>query len=282
MIEVVKAGLYSSIQDLGRFGLRHLGVPVSGAMDQISAKRANLILGNAENDAVLEMTLVGPTLKFYESALIAFAGANFKAFLNNERIDLTHPMVIPAHSQLVFETATSGARGYLAVKGGFQTEKILGSRSFFSPLTASNVLKKEDEIPFVPHSLQVSGKFSKLKTQEKFWGHTTLDVYKGPEFESLPEQLQSDLMAMEFKVSSLNNRMAYQLEPLFPNKVPSIVTGPVLPGTVQLTPKGKLIVLMRDAQTTGGYPRVLQLTEFAVNQMSQKKTGESIFLKMKE
>ncbi|MDO1500889.1 biotin-dependent carboxyltransferase family protein [Winogradskyella maritima] len=282
MVEIVKAGLYSSIQDLGRYGHRHLGVPVSGVMDSISAKRANLILGNAENNAVLEMTLVGPTLHFHTDTLIAFAGADFEVFLNNESVDLSRPTSIHSDDVLIFKSSTSGSRGYLAVRGGFQTKDVLGSRSFYAPITAFGVLKKGDRLPVLNYGFQASDKYSKVKRADKFWTNPELEVYKGPEFDRLSEDLQRKIIDSEFKVSNLNNRMAYRLEPLIPNDLVSIITGPLLPGTVQLTPKGQLIVLMRDAQTTGGYPRVLQLTELAIDQLAQKTTDDTVSFKLKE
>ena len=103
-----------------------------------------------------------------------------------------------------------------------------------------------------------------------------------PEFDRLSEKQKQQIENGEFKVSKNNNRMAYQLEPMVENDLEPILSAPVLPGTVQLTPNGNLIVLTRDCQTTGGYPRVLQLMESAINMLAQKTTGNTLKFRLKE
>ena len=110
----------------------------------------------------------------------------------------------------------------------------------------------------------------------------TLEAFRGPEFDQLSATQQEQLTHTIFTVSKNNNRMAYQLEPLLKNTLQPIITAPVLPGTVQLTPKGNLIVLMRDCQTTGGYPRVLQLTAASINKLAQKSIGKPLKIRLKD
>lgn len=116
--------------------------------------------------------------------------------------------------------------------------------------------------------------FSKIKNLD--FTKNELQTYPGPEFENLSSHQKKLLEATKFTISNLNNRMGYQLNELIENNVNPIITSAVLPGTVQLTPGGKLIVLMRDAQTTGGYPRVLQLSDDAINLLAQKKTSDLV------
>ena len=110
----------------------------------------------------------------------------------------------------------------------------------------------------------------------------TIEVFPGPEFEILSEDQRSNLFQQEFTIDKNNNRMAIQLNEEVKNNLDSIITGPVIPGTVQLTPAGKLIVLMKDCQTTGGYPRVLHLSEKSLNIISQKLMGESVNFSLKK
>ncbi|WP_299114263.1 biotin-dependent carboxyltransferase family protein [uncultured Winogradskyella sp.] len=271
MIKVLKSGLFSTIQDKGRFGYGAFGVPKSGTMDLYSAKLANTLLGNAATDAVLEITMTGPKLKFEVESYIVICGADISPSINGEMIQNNKVYSILKGDIIEFGKLKSGLRTYMAVKGGFKTEIVLGSQSYYKPITINDSITKGDVLSF--NALTTKSKPSKLFSKLKLidFSSEIINVFKGPEFELLSNLQKDQLKSAQFMVSKLYNRMAYQLSPLINNDLKSILTGPVLPGTVQLTPSGQLIVLMRDCQTTGGYPRVLQLTESAINLLSQKK-----------
>lgn len=277
MVEVIKQGLYSSIQDLGRIGYAHLGVPVSGAMDATSALIANTVLGNLSTDAVLEMTLVGAQLKFHTPTLICITGADMFATLNNTAIQHNKKIKVEANDVLTFASAKNGCRTYIAVSGGFQTEVVLSSRSYYANITKCSVVKKGDVLRISPNHNQMITDYAKIKTTH--FEDVPLLVFEGPEFQQLTKNQHEQLFKRDFTVSNLNNRMAYQLKEVLGNALSPIITSAVLPGTVQLTPNGTLIVLMRDAQTTGGYPRILQLSESAINRLAQKKVNDLIRFK---
>ena len=268
---IIHPGFYSSIQDVGRKAYRDLGVPHSGAMDQEAMRLANQALGNTPDAAVLEMILQGVTLRFSESTVIMVIGNVDKVELNTEQIDFTKPIEIKAGDQLKIGRVMQGHFAYLAITGGWQTELVLGSRSMFRGITSSARLAKEDVLRYKKVISKISdGPSGTLNLSKK------LNAFKGSEFESLPQEFKTLLFQTEFKLSSSWNRMAYVVKTDLPVEIEQISTSPVLPGTVQLTPAGDLIVLMRDAQTTGGYPRVLQLTEEAINQLTRKQVGEAI------
>lgn len=274
MVEVLKQGLLSTIQDLGRLGYAHLGVPVSGAMDAASALMANTILGNNPNAAVIEMTLIGMHLKFLAETVICISGADMSATLNGKPIPLNKRIEVHPSDSIQFGSAKMGCRTYLAILGGFKTDKVLTSGSFYHSITSNSVLEKGDLIKYAPSTSHISNDYAKLKPNN--FETSELNVYKGPEFETLNQQQQEWLFDQNFTVSKLNNRMAYQLNETLENSLSPIITSAVLPGTVQLTPNGHLIILMRDAQTTGGYPRILQLSESAINLLSQKKVKDAV------
>lgn len=280
MVEVIKTGLYSTIQDGGRWGKAHLGVPVSGAMDAYAATLANALLDNPKETAVLEMTMIGVTLKFHTSTTIAISGATMEAHLNDGQLSNYKVYHVNPNDTLRFGRVTQGYRTYLAIKGGFNTEEVLGSRSMYKGITKGSTLQKGGQLP-VNNTNEDKGSSVKPEFKDTV-SDKILYAYKGPEFDALPQSAQEQLLNNDFTVSNFNNRMAYQLEELIENELAPIITAPVLPGTVQLTPSGKLIVLMRDAQTTGGYPRVLQLTEMAINTLSQKMTANRIIFRLKE
>lgn len=275
MIEVLKSGFYSSIQDLGRFGYRDQGVPYSGVMDSYSAKMANLFTGNTENEAVIEMTMTGPSLLFHHTCKIAICGADMKPKLNGKLIEQNKTVFVPENSTLEFGHALNGVRTYLSIQGGIFSENILGSRSFCTPITLTNRLEKGDVVQISKPSPKITRYNSKLKYDPYTLNSSILKVHKGPEFSMLPKNWQKKIINTELRVTHKNSRMGYQLEPDISSHTYSILTSAVLPGTVQWTPSGQLIVLMRDGQTTGGYPRVLQLTEDSINILAQKRAADT-------
>ena len=167
MLKVLKPGLYLTIQDLGRFGHRDIGVPIAGAMDVESVKKANLLLENDENDVVLEITMTGPTLQFDTDTYISMSGAHIAATLNNEPVDNYTVIKVGNGDILSYGRLEKGFRGYLAVKGGFQTEKLLHSRSQFYPVTKSARLKDGDEVPY-KETKSYEPKISEVKIEEHF------------------------------------------------------------------------------------------------------------------
>ncbi|MBO3117464.1 biotin-dependent carboxyltransferase family protein [Winogradskyella sp. DF17] len=276
MTEVIKPGFYTTIQDLGRLGYGAHGVPVSGSMDMYSAKFANLLLGNTEEAAVLEITIIGPTLKFLSPTTIAIVGAPMRPKLNGIAINNNQPLALKSNDILSFGPSVNGARCYIAIKGGFNTPLVLGSRSFYEGITEFPKINKGEIIPYLSIDKELAKKNASLKYDETVLTTKFLNVSFGPEYHLLSRSQQDEIWSSQFVVSKFNNRMAYQLENLIDNDAKNIITAPVLPGTVQLTPSGQLIVLMRDAQTTGGYPRILQLTDKSINALSQKTVGNYI------
>lgn len=278
MLEVLQSGLYTSIQDLGRFGYRKFGVPVSGVMDEYHAVLANRLLGNDENAAVLEMTLQGPSLYFHETTQIVICGADLSPTLNRASLRLNFPVNVSKGDQLDFGARKQGVRSYLAIQHGFQTNKVLKSRSFYDGITENARIQKGDFIPYQATATKIQS-FANIKLRRDLFSESEINVYKGPEFDLLSTQQQKQLFNTTFSVG-LNNRMAYQLNELVENKCPSIITSAVLPGTIQLTPSGTLIILMKDCQTTGGYPRILQLDAASISILSQKHTRDFVKFKM--
>ncbi|WP_445384939.1 biotin-dependent carboxyltransferase family protein [Robiginitalea sp. IMCC44478] len=274
MLLVKDAGFYTSLQDLGRFHYRHLGVPVSGAMDLIAAARVNSLLENDPNDAVLEMTLNGPKLEFSEPAFIAFSGAEMQLELNGEAIELDQAYFVSAGSTLNCGHTSHGIRTYMAIKGGFQAPAILGSRSYYFPVTPKKTIQAFTEIPYTPNS-DYESKVLRV-SHSKLYRETTLNVFPGPEYELLSDAQLEALFAGTFTLAKEQDRMACQLQEVIEGQSHQMITSATLPGTVQLTPSGKLIILMRDGQTTGGYPRILQLEDYSVNVLAQKKFGDRL------
>ena len=282
MIKVIKSGFFTSIQDQGRFGYRQYGVPISGAMDKYSCDFANAILGNTKDAAVLEITMVGPILQFTKQTRIVISGAVMNPKVNNVSVAMNSVIYVKANDILSFGMLTKGCRSYVAVKGGIISDMYFGSKSMFNNISESTHLAEGEVLNYMEDNDLFNMSNAHVKYDNTLFNSNCLEVIKGPEFYNLSEKLVEKLLNSTLKVSKLNNRMAYQLEPLIENTLEPILTSPVLPGTVQLTPKGQLIILMRDCQTTGGYPRIFQLTENSINSLSQKITGNNLKISLKE
>lgn len=278
MLKVLKSGFYTSVQDLGRFHLRSKGVPVSGVMDELSVFKANTLLENEITDAVLEITMTGPTLLFEEETYIVMSGAEMAATLNNQPIKNYKVYQIDVGDILSYGKLEEGFRSYLAVKGGFEPKRIYGSVSFYKPISFANRLMDGDIVPFHYNKI-FKPKISEIKV-DSFLGETVLEVNRAPEFDMLTDSQLTVLFSKDFTVAKENNRMAYQFNEKLDSHTVSMLTSATLPGTVQLTPAGKLIILMKDGQTTGGYPRILQLSDRAISILAQKREGATIAFKL--
>ncbi len=271
MIKFISKGLYTTIQDDGRFGYRNIGVPYSGYMDRESAQIANLIIDNPINNPLIEATLIGPTIKFEKSTFICITGSDFNPMLNESRISLYTPVKVNKGDILKINNSSFGSRCYISIKGGIKVDKVLGSKSYYPQISDSSIIEKGDEFKFETNNSEPNYKL----INQKFELNKNLKVFKGPEFNSLNKDSINKIIDQEFSIG-INNRMAFNLKEKIQAGTTSIISSPVIPGTVQLTPSGQMIILHRDCQTTGGYPRILQLDEKSLNNLAQLRIGDKI------
>lgn len=262
------AGIYSTLQDEGRTDGMPQGIPISGAMDSHLFHFANSILNNPKDSSCIEFYQQGLELKFEAPTFVYVGALGVRLSLNDDVVDANKIIKIKTGDVLKILELTRGTWGYVAVKDGFESESFLGSQSFYKALN-QHKFQNGDHVHFEAYDGENGGDYPTLDLD--YYQKPTLDVYKGPEFDRLSRTLQYQLKHAEFSVSTSQNRMAYRIQERLDNELDEITTGPVLPGTVQYTPDGKMIVLMRDAQVTGGYPRILQLSEESINVLSQMR-----------
>lgn len=276
-VTILQPGLFTSIQDMGRFGYGSWGISSSGAMDQLSLLMANSVLGNPPDAACLEITQSGPTLQFSDTTIILFAGAATPILLNEGPVHLTNHqwLYIQKKDILKIGYLKNGLRSYMAILGGFQSEVKFGSRSQSKGITKYEKLGKLDTVSYDPIVHPSVKPTSKVKPTFPWIHIKTIKVYPGPEFSHLNNDERDILLSKSFTISPTSNRMAIQLEERLPNNVDPILTSPVFPGSIQLTPAGKLLILMREAQVTGGYPRILHVKEEDLNLLSQMNIGST-------
>ena len=278
MIKILEPGLYSSIQDKGRENFQKYGVPVSGCMDSKSSDLANFLLNNPKDASLIEATQFGPKILFNVETYISITGANMNPLINGRKILMNKAINIKKGDVLNLSNSKNGLRSYIAIKEGIKSDLLLDSRSFYYGISPKFKLEKGDEFKIT----SIDKKFNTLSkiNLKPNYENKSLIVFKGPEYDKLSINEKYFLLNNFFTVSNENNRMAYKLKEKLKNKLRSIITSPVLPGTVQLTPGGEIIILMRDCQVTGGYPRIFQLDEESINNVAQKKTNDIIKFKI--
>lgn len=278
MFKVLQPGLQTTYQDLGRFGYRDRGIPLSGAMDQNLAGFTNSLINNQRDAVVIEFAVIGPLLEVMESVEVAVCGLGLQSLCDNQPLPINQKVLLQKGQQLKLGTLDGSMRGYLAVSGGFEVVSVLGSCSYYPDLTIPKIKKGS----LLKQKSKLSKKSDLIKTTMDFdsYKSNTIKVSKGPEFELLNEELKHELFKTNFKINPQSNRMATLFDKGISRGVKEIITAPVQPGTVQLTPSGTLVVLMRDAQATGGYARIFQLSPDAINHLSQKEASETVKFKL--
>lgn len=282
---IIKAGILDSFQDNGRSGFGSLGISVGGCMDKNASTLATLLVGNRKDEAVLEVHFPGPVLYFPKAVVLAITGADFQPVISGVPIPLNRKFTVPSASTLQFTKKVWGQWAYIAVEGGWDIPEILGSKS--THLQAGfggwkgRSLKNDDLIA----ELKQTNFQMDFPEISKWYPNRQMDyeinqlrVLPGPEWDWLPAEIQHRILNERFFISAQTNRMGYNLEgPEINLPAPrELISSPVLPGTVQLLPNGQMLVLMADAQTTGGYPRVLQVAAVDIPNLAQKGAGDSL------
>ena len=260
-IHVIRPGLLTTIQDVGRWGYQASGVPVAGPMDDFSHRLANLLVGNARGAATLEVTLIGPELEFDVPALIAVSGADFNVACNGHALPMNSSYTVPSGARVVFGRRAGGARAYLAVKGGVRTPPLLGSRATHLVSAMGGVegraLLSGDRLP-IDACLQPGAPRRAPGIALPNAGRARLRIVPGPQVEWFQQQASTTLTSVSFRVSPRSNRMGYRLEgpPLLRERRGEPISEPLAFGAIQVPAAGEPILLMADRQTAGGYPKI--------------------------
>ncbi len=275
-IKIIDTGFYTSIQDIGRFGYRGIGVPVSGPMDYFSFNKANSLVENYNSEALLESTFRGPKILFSGNCNVAVTGAEVIIKKNDELMKLNEPFLCELGDVLDIGVVKNGFRNYISFRGGLTNEKKFGSYSQYYPITSKGTVFKGQNIFLKGSKKNIQTNYMSSKKMKL---NKVLEVYQGPFWNNLDNQLKNKIEKSEYTIGS-NNRMAYILSGIGLENEISTHSRSVIPGTVQLTPNGELIIVMRDGQVTGGYPRILQLTENSQSKLAQLGTGKLVTFKI--
>ncbi len=286
MLEVIKPGFLTTIQDHGRWGYQCYGVGIAGAMDSFALAAANDLVGNPLDAAGLEMTLLGPTLKFHGETLFALAGADLSPELNGKPIaNWTCHLAAPG-STLNFAGKKSGIRSYLAVSGGIDVPPIMGSRStyllgHFGGMEG-RALKAQDRLPLSP-SLGCDfkdpvGRSFPESLRPSYRKNPTLRVVLGPFDDFFAQEGVKAFFSTEYAVTPNSDRMGYRLqgEALKRRKPEELITCGLALGTIQVPPNGQPIILLVDRQTIGGYPILATMIHADLPLIAQSAPGDRL------
>jgi antagonist of KipI len=274
------SGILNTIQDLGRFGFQHLGINPNGAMDKTAVRLVNILIGNNENEAVLEMHFPCPHIFFEESAIFALGGASFGAKLNDINIENWKTYYVEKGSTLKFTEKRFGARIYLSVKGGFETENWLESASTNLIANIGKTLKKDDLLKFKDPKPKNKDQKSKIANSllPFYSNFPKVRVIASAEFDNLTALSEQNFLTKTFKITQNSDRMGYRLEgePLHLLNEISLVSSAVNFGSIQLLPNGQMIILMADHQTTGGYPRIANVFSLDLPLLAQLNPNDKV------
>jgi antagonist of KipI len=289
-VVVLKPGLLTTLQDRGRHGHAALGVGAAGPMDEVAFRLANALVGNADAAAAIEISLLGPRLRFEAPTLIAFTGAEFDVRINQMSAPGWRPLHVAAGSVLEFGPARCGARAYLAVAGGFAAQSVLGSMATdvnarLGPL-GGRPLQAGDVIAFpvaratnVPEPRECPPTWS-LDPRPWFDADPAhpIRLIRGPHCDTLDEASLAALFTQEFRIGIDSNRVGYRLDGtrLMLAAPLELVSEAVAFGSVQLPPGGQPIVLMAEHPTTGGYPRIGQVAAVDLPRLAQRQAGDRV------
>lgn len=297
MITVLKPGMLTTIQDSGRHGFQKFGVVESGPMDPFAHRIANLLVGNEELEATLEITLLGPSLQFDTDLMIALCGGNLSPSIDGSPIRMWRPIFVKRGSQLTFGRCIDGCRSYLAISGGFDVPIVMKSKSTYLRAEIGGykgrALQKGDHLvvgtpnPFVKAGLKTFAEHSSFKEMGWSVASSLLSLYTnsfpirimtGPEFQYFTRESQQQLYNCPFEVSTQSDRMGFRLKGphLILKNENQMISEAVSFGTIQVPPDGNPIILLADRQTTGGYSRIGQVATVDLPLIAQTKSGERI------
>ena len=277
-LEVLRAGLQSTVQDQGRFGYAHLGVSASGAADNFSLTIGNILVGNPKHYAGIEMTIIGDKYHFKSDAFVALTGSEFEAELDNKSIPFWKRLPIKKGQILDIRSTKNGARCYLCVAGGINIEDVMGAKT--THLTSGigglhgRILKNLDELEFGPLD-------DLIKPIKKVNDSITTDtkiikVTKGVQWPWFDKNQKNKLFQHQYQVTKLSNRMGLRLigNAIKTKKRNEITTAGISLGSIQIPGDGQPIISFVEHQTTGGYPIIANVISADVRKVGQLKAGD--------
>ena len=293
-LSLTRAGFLTSVQDLGRNGFRQFGVSLGGALDVFALRVANLLAGNDESDAGLEITLGGLRVRFEDKRVIAWCGGEFDVRVGSTPLPAGHSCLLNADDELTINQPKVGCRAWLTISGGIDVPFVLGSRS--TDLRANfggldgRALRDGDGLPLGKQSEFSRSLIDLLREQRvASWSspaewsssaktETVLRIIRGVDWSRFNDVTIQRLTRDAFVVSSDSDRMGVRFDgpELRRNDDVDLVSEAVAPGTIQVPPNGRSILLLGDCQTIGGYPKIAHVITVDLPLAAQLRAGDRV------
>lgn len=285
-LHIIQPGMLSTIQDRGRYGYQRFGMPTAGAMDTFALRAANALLGNDDNAACIEATVLGPRIKLLTDTRIAITGANVSPRLDGEPIPMWKAVAVREGSRLEFRGPSDGMRAYLAVSGGIDVPVTMGSRATYikaaiggmdgRPLRAGDVLRAFGD----GSDLRASSDFPP-EAAPKYGSSHELRVVLGPQDAAFTQAGIDTFLSAAYTVSINSDRMGYRLEgaPIEHTDGPDVVSDGTPLGGIQIPGDGQPIILLADRGTTGGYAKIATVISADLSKVAQAMPGHTVTFK---
>ncbi|MBI4201431.1 MAG: biotin-dependent carboxyltransferase [Chloroflexi bacterium] len=284
VIDVLEGGLLTTVQDLGRYGYQRYGVPVSGALDQFALRVANILVGNQEGDAGLEITMSGPRLRFLAEAVFANAGGDLDPRLDDRPLPMWRAVAVPEGSVLSFGGMRDGMRAYLAFAGGIDVPLVLGSRSTYTRSRLGGLegraLKPGDRLASPGDGPLTRAEGRELsREQVPAYGHShLLRVVLGPQDDAFTQEGTHTFCSSTYTVTPQSDRIGFRLQgPRIQHKKGADIVSDGIPfGAVQVAGDGMPIVLLADRGATGGYTKIATVASVDISRLAQAAPGDTV------
>lgn len=297
-MEILKAGMLTTVQDLGRTGYQKFGMIKGGAMDPLALRIANLLVGNEEHAATLEMTLFGASILFQQEAVIAISGGDMSPTIDGKPVRAYRSIWVKEGSVLKIGQAKQGCRTYVALAGGIEVPEVMHSSSTYLRAGIGGyqgrALEKNDILHLKQATSCNKGLWNRLRQrntsfQESNWvvnsqlksrwsTASSIRVFAGREFHWFTKESHETVFSKPFWISTESDRMGYRLDgpTLKLDYTADLLSEAVTFGTIQVPADGKPIILMADRQTTGGYAKMLQIATVDLPKAAQLKPGDEL------
>ena len=283
-LKIIKGGLLSTVQDGGRIGYQQYGVPVSGVMDFYAYRLANFLVGNAEEEAVIEVTMMSFAAEFLQETVIAITGGNLTPTINGRPVGMWETILVVPGDKLAFQRVKTGCRSYLAIAGGIQVPKVMGSRSTYLRGGfgghQGRGLRKEDELGIGKGEKKLEELIGRSLIDQtmEYPSTITLRVVPGPQEEAFTNEATEDFYNGDYKMTMDSDRMGFRLEgkKITHREKAEIISDGIAMGAIQIPGHGQPILMMADRQTAGGYPKIGNVISADLPKLAQAKPGDTL------
>ncbi|MEA3321435.1 MAG: biotin-dependent carboxyltransferase family protein [Bacillota bacterium] len=282
LFQVMKPGLLTTLQDLGRTGYQEFGMVVAGAMDTFALQIGNLLVGNEKGEAALEVTIMGPELKALEDVVVAICGGNLSPKVNGKQAPMWKSFKVKKGELIEFGRPVEGARAYICVKGGFDVPVVMGSKSTYLKAQIGGLqgraLEKDDVLYGESSHQATIGRSIHPDEIPSYEKEMEIRVCLGPHLDVFHESSVETFLSSTYEVTPQSDRMGYRLKgPKIEHKNSADIISEAIPlGGIQVPADGSPILLMADRQTTGGYTRIATVISYDIPLLAQAQPGTSI------